>query len=197
MALNGWHRLFIACTSVYVLICIYIGYTKYPTIQYFEGQVRAEYMSNMKIAEEEIKTKHEAACKRKFSEDWSLLINNNDQIAGFMSKLADPNMPYSEKHAVIDSLRVKPAGVSAIEKVFAECMKQGRPQKLSATEDAVRELNEIAALIKMKTPALEDQQKQVIYMSAAGSILPPVLVYFLGLVIAWIARGFRQGKLKA
>jgi hypothetical protein len=154
-------------------------------------------MSNMKVVEEEIETKHEAACKRKFSEDWSRLINNNDQLAGLMTKLADPNTPYSEKYAVIESLKVKPARASAIENNFAECMKQSRPPKLSATEDAVRELNEIAALIKMKTPMLEAQQKQVIYMSAAGSLLPPVLVYFIGLVVAWIARGFRQGKLEA
>ncbi len=67
-----------------------------------------------------------------------------------------------------------------------------------APDKQQEEIKKIAVFLKNNRLETIDQHRRVtMYSFLTGGLLPPVLILGLGLVLAWVLRGFRRTKLQA
>jgi tellurite resistance protein len=192
MNLSGWHRLWIVSSIFYMLPTSIYFYNNYPNDGYLQRAIKLNHEKYKEIQRRAELEKKVIACRDLPKNDND--FNSANEHTKITSILSNPQASYEEKSEAIKNFHILTSNsdlkfkleVSQIE----GCISKLVDERLT-DEDAIKEVHYLKSIYELQLPAHWNVQRNYINKSLLIIFLPIFIVYALGLIIAWIVKGFR------
>jgi hypothetical protein len=192
MNLSGWHRLWIVASIFYMLPTFTYFYNNYPNDDYLRQAIRLNHEKYKEIQRRAELEKKVTACRNSPKNNNHFNSANENMKLG--SILSNPQTSYEEKSEAVKNFHISISNSDLKSKLEAskieECISKLVDERITSA-DAIKEVHYLNSIYELQLPAYQNGQKNYINKSLLIIFVPIIIAYALGLIIAWIVKGFR------